>query len=90
MSITRKPKVPTFAQSPTVDPLVLIQRGGSSASQAAKKPYEGTTAVILRVPTDILKRVDQVLRARPLRAPRHTWILEAILEKLSNEENHNA
>jgi len=68
--------------------MVLIQRGGSSPSTPPptnRRPYEGTTPVILRIPTEILEQVDQALQSRPLRTPRHTWILEAILEKLSRE-----
>lgn len=88
MPITRKPKVSSPAPLSKVDPMILIQRGGSTPSQATKKPYEGTTAVILRVPTEILGQVDQALESRPLRTPRHSWILEAIWEKLQREQDN--
>ena len=41
----------------------------------------------LRIPGEIGQRLDQALRARPVRLPRHTWILEAIVEKLDRESN---
>ena len=39
--------------------------------------------VTLRVPSDLLRRIDEVVQSRPIRVPRHTWILEALVEKLT-------
>lgn len=87
MPITPKPK-PSAQSSPLVDPIVLINRGGSAPAKpaVAKKHYEGTTPVVLRIPDDIFKQLDQTLKLRPLKTPRHSWILEAIWEKLSREQ----
>ena len=90
MSITRKPQ-PTGSgdEPPKVDIDYLISKGGSVPNP---EPAAGTgklkvTSVILRIPGEIGQRLDQALRARPVRLPRHTWILEAIVEKLDRESN---
>jgi hypothetical protein len=31
----------------------------------------------------MLTQIDQAVKARPIKTPRHTWLLEAIYEKLS-------
>ena len=88
MPVTRKPKAQSPALPLNIDPLELINRGGSAPVKSSKKePYEGTVAVVLRVPTEMLDQVDGAVQARPLRIPRHTWILEAVLEKLSREQS---
>jgi hypothetical protein len=81
MAIARKPSRP--AQAP-VDVDALINRGGSPSGG----PIEGqakTTPILLRIPTDMMERLDTALKNRPVRLPRHTWILEAIHEKLTRE-----
>jgi len=43
------------------------------------------TPILLRIPSHIKQQLDTVLKARPVKIPRHTWILEAIHEKLVRE-----
>lgn len=43
-------------------------------------------ALTVRVPKDILERIDSLVKARPTKIPRHSWLLEAIHEKLYKEE----
>ena len=80
MAITRKPR---RSPAPAVDIEALIKRGGSPTGD------EGDSAkpspILLRVPSDMLQRIDASLKTRPIKVPRHTWILEAIHEKLSRE-----
>lgn len=71
MAIARKPKA---------DALALIHKGGSPAGAA-----QPVTQVALRVPSDLLARLDAARSARPVRLPRNTWILEAIADKLERE-----
>ncbi len=90
MSITRKPQFPGPAgEPPKVDIDYLISKGGSAPNlePAAKAGKPKVTSVILRIPDEIGQRLGQTLRARPVRIPRHTWILEAIVEKLDRESN---
>lgn len=81
MAIARKPRRPT---EPAVDVDALINRGGSPSGPPAEAQSK-TTPILLRVPADMMDRLDTALRSRPVRLPRHTWILEAIHEKLSRD-----
>ena len=57
----------------------FVLRGGAPsapANGAEPKP------VLLNIPAALLGRIDEAVKGRPVRTPRHTWILEAILEKL--------
>ena len=87
MPIIRKPK-PAVAAAPGIDVNALINKGGSVARQDVKAEADenATSPVVLRVPNRLLKRIDQALLSRPLKTPRHTWLLEAVLEKLEREE----
>ncbi|MCK7582368.1 MAG: hypothetical protein MZV65_46770 [Chromatiales bacterium] len=84
MTITRKPQpsVPAGEPSP-VDIDSLISKGGSVPSREAESgtSKRKVTSMLLRIPGEIGQRLEQALRARPVRIPRHTWILEAIVEK---------
>jgi hypothetical protein len=89
MAITRKPKASSAAAPAAVDIDALINKGGSVSGQPAITPTEDSAAkpvpVVLRVPGDVLVKVDQALKTRRVRIPRHTWLLEAVVEKLERE-----
>lgn len=84
MAISRKPKQSSGAAAKPVDVDALISKGGSVAG---KNGGQGKDAVpvILRLPEDILQKVDASVQARRIKTPRHTWLLEAVLEKLERE-----
>lgn len=92
MAITRKPK-PARSAGP-VDVEALINKGGSVAhpasgstvSPAVSPAVSPVVPVILRLPPGILGQIDEAVKARPVKMPRHTWILEAIVEKLAQHE----
>jgi hypothetical protein len=70
----------------------LINKGGSVAVDSAndQKGRAGagkTVNVVLRLPPDLAERVDAAVEQRALKTPRHTWLLEAVLEKLDREES---
>ena len=83
MAISRKPKP---ADQGTVDIEALIHKGGSVAGQGASASKAKVAPVILRIPSQMLDRVDAAVQARAVPTPRTTWILEAIVEKLEREE----
>ena len=85
MAITRKP-APVRPAAP-VDVEDLINRGGSAPVRPAEAPAtpDQTVPVILRLPASMLRSIDQAVKSRPVRIPRHTWLLEAVHEKLSRE-----
>lgn len=84
MAITRKPKQSSGAVPKTVDVDALISKGGSVAGKNAGQGKDAVP-VILRLPEDILQKVDASVQARRIKTPRHTWLLEAVLEKLERE-----
>ncbi|MBJ3778753.1 hypothetical protein [Acuticoccus mangrovi] len=88
MAIARKPTArivpPSSASEREIE--ALIRKGGSVAVTPAARPKAaGTAKVILRLPDEMLARVDALVEARSPKIPRHTWLLEAILEKLERE-----
>lgn len=82
MAIARKPNRTAGA---AVDVDALINRGGSAVGGAAAETPASTTPILLRLPADLLERLEAAVKERPVRLPRHTWILEAIHEKLMRE-----
>jgi hypothetical protein len=84
MAITRKPRQSSSVATKHVDVDALISKGGSVAGKDGSQEKDAVP-VILRVPEDILKKVDASVQARRIKTPRHTWLLEAVLEKLERE-----
>ena len=84
MSIAKKPKSKKNKSEAEVN--ALIQKGGSAAVSDKKKPKKDVIPVTLRLPSELDSRIEAVLQNKPLKTPRHTWILEAIIEKLEREE----
>ena len=87
MAVTRRPKAIDPAATPSVDVDALINRGGSVGGQAKADELSAKTfPVNLRIPGHVLERIDRAVEARKVRTPRHTWLMEAVLEKLDREE----
>jgi hypothetical protein len=89
MAIARKPKHQTQPEQ-AVDVDALIRKGGSVAGQESAEPrQEGEgkpSPVIVRIPPDLLDRIELARQGRAVKIPRHTWLLEAIVEKLEREK----
>lgn len=83
MAISRKPR--PAESSATVDIDALIHKGGSVAGEGEGPAKPKLAPVILRIPSQMLARVDAAVEARVVPTPRTTWILEAIAEKLERE-----
>ena len=64
----------------------LIDKGGSVAPD-----HEGGKGrpqlVQLRLPRDLVQRIDMARKHRIVAPSRHAWLLEALLEKLETEEH---
>lgn len=84
MAISRKPR-PVASSTPAVDIEALIHRGGSVPGEGAGQARPRLASVVLRIPGEMLARVDAVVQARRVPTHRTTWILEAIAEKLERE-----
>ena len=86
MAITRKPKAAESHQASGVDVDALINKGGSVArTAAAEKDGKDMERVNIRMPTDFLQQIDAAVKRRRIKTARHTWILEALAEKLDRE-----
>lgn len=85
MAITRKPQK-LEAVPNNVDVEALINRGGSTATPTTEpKPKRRASYVQLRLLPEMLQRIDTSIAGRAVPVPRHTWLLEAIAEKLERE-----
>jgi hypothetical protein len=84
MAVTRKPRV-----VPESEIEALIAKGGSVATPElalpAAPPAPGVKLVPVRIDTTLLARIDQAVQAQPIKIPRNTWVLQAILEKLDRD-----
>ena len=78
MTIARKPK--GKAQASETEIAALIDRGGGTAPREIARPEN--LAVALRIPGPLAERLTRALKDDMTRIPRHTWILQAIVEKL--------
>ena len=81
MAVSRKPVA--------VDVEALIQKGGTVPEEApSPPPARKVVPVTLRIPSALLDRVDQYLKNQLVPLPRHTWILEAVQEKLQRSASN--
>jgi hypothetical protein len=66
----------------------IIHKGGSVSSVAAPAPEAQPQNVQMRILPSLLARIDAIRERKPkeIRASRHAWIMEAILDKLKAEE----
>ncbi len=76
MAITKKP-----APRPEAEIAALIQKGGSVPQGNKRTQY-----IQLRLDRELLGAIAAVLHRRKVKIPRHTWILEALHEKLERED----
>ena len=91
MALARKPKAKPATNTADEKSIeALINRGGSVAEDAPAAKANGagkgkTVNMTLRLPPELSAQVDAAVEQRAIRPPRHTWILEAIYEKLDRE-----
>ncbi|MEA5537064.1 hypothetical protein [Crocosphaera sp. XPORK-15E] len=80
MPISRKPK--------ERDLETFIAKGGSEPIEQKKdQGVEKTVQSLkLRIPTELLEEIDQLVASRRPSPSRHQWILEALYEKVEREE----
>lgn len=84
MAVTRKQT--KNVETNAVDVEALILKGGSVAGDTPSMKKTDVTAVILRIPADVLVKIEESVLARRVKIPRHTWLLEAVMEKLDRED----
>lgn len=83
MAITKKPKTTAKSVSAASEKQIsqLINKGGSIAREESAEDKQ----VLVRIPKDLLDQVDALAKARRVRTPRNTWIVEALFEKVERE-----
>jgi hypothetical protein len=80
MAVTRKPQVvPERAIE------ALIAKGGSVATATPAPTPPDVKLVPVRMEATLLVRLDQAVQAQPIKIPRNTWVLQAIVEKLTRD-----
>lgn len=85
MAISRKPKISEI-QVKEQNINALINKGGSIAKENNDDDKEsGDKPILIRVPAEALQKIDEIVSAKKIKTPRHTWLLEAIFEKLERE-----
>lgn len=82
MAIARKPKT-SEKRTGELNINALINKGGSIAENSDKATVD--KPILIRVPVEALKKIDEMVGAKKIKTPRHTWLLEAIFEKLERE-----
>lgn len=89
MTITKKPRASeTLSAIPEANIQALIEKGGSVARKGEEKKNPDKPQLLqIRIDRAFLNRIDAALHRRKVKTPRHTWILEALYEKLEREES---
>ena len=82
MTITRKPKL--INHKDKID--VIIDKGGSVSGGIKTSGKSYKNSMTLRLPHFLLDQINEILSEKLIPIPRHTWILEAILEKVQREQ----
>ncbi len=87
MAITKKPT--PFSTSVVANDKAIesvINKGLASQEEVKLKNSKKVTAIVIRMPGDLLLKIDEIVQRRAVKIPRHTWILEAIVEKVNYEQ----
>jgi len=87
MALSRKPKkekAPKIKEDKVTE---LILKGGSSPGKVSTKQEkeDDIKFVQLRIPVNQLGEIDNLVKKRPGKLSRHTWIMEAIFEKIKKD-----
>lgn len=80
MAVTRKPSNKADVSEAVIN--AIIEKGGSVAQD---KTDVGKKNLQLRLESDLINQIDEIREKRTIPPSRHTWILEAIYEKLQKE-----
>ncbi len=83
--IRRVPTAPKAEADLATRTDAFINKGLQSPPDAESRNTAKPKNVLLTIPGDLSGNIDSALKSRKVRTPRHTWILEAIVEKLERE-----
>jgi hypothetical protein len=80
MAISRKPSNKSTVSEAEIN--AIIEKGGSVAQD---NKFTGKKNLQLRLEADLINQIDAIRDKKTIPPSRHTWILEAIHEKLQKE-----
>lgn len=83
MAVREKPKSSSKTTLTESKALEFISKGGTVAGE---EPSKGSQPVNVKIPIEMLERIDKAVQKRKVPIYRVQWILEAIVEKLEREE----
>ena len=63
-----------------------IEEAANDQPQQQEEEPKTVQDIRLRIPTDLLKEIDQIVAKRKPKISRHNWILEALHEKVKREK----
>lgn len=58
--------------------------------RVANQSDVNAAVLTIRLPVELRDQIDAVLAQRPIKIPRNTWVLEAVLEKLACDQQKGA
>lgn len=92
MPVSRRPKARTeeeFINQANDD--VLLEPKVTSKLESPENHLDSESdiqSLKLRIPRELLKDIDNLLGQRKPKISRHTWILEALYEKVERDSTH--
>ena len=63
-----------------------IEEAANDQPQQQEEELKTVQDIRLRIPTDLLEEIDQIVAKRKPKISRHNWILEALHEKVKREK----
>lgn len=85
MAVTRRPKKEEQKKQATVEDLIMRGESSGTPVNEEKNQKDAVKRVQMRIPIIKLDEIDKSAKSRPGKLSRHTWIMEAIEEKLKKE-----
>ncbi len=82
MTVTRNPNKKQVVPDNVIK--TIIENGGGIARNNSVSERKNLQ---LRLESDLIDKIDGMRKKRTIQPSRHTWILEAIYEKLQNEQH---
>ncbi len=86
MALARRPAMPAPKSEAEIE--ALISKGGTPPANSRSRRDNGERDEIplkLRVPPKLLRHIDEPVLRRAVRIPRHSWLIEALVEKVERD-----
>ena len=84
MALTKRPRVDRAGKS-ELSEVEIARRIDQGSGEPSVGQKEKRVGIMLRLPQDIVDRIDEALADLPVRPTRHAWLLRAIEQKLERD-----